>query len=211
MLDLSNYSDLNRLKGEIKLINLKFKNMKTLITLIITLALVITTSNLFGQSKTKGIAVQTIENIEAPVSEVYDILRSLERFPEWSPFKVTDPEQKTSVTGPDGEVGAVFHWEGVAEKSKGTQTISELTEDSYLLMNCDIEVPYESQGIFEYVLTEKDGETIVTQNFTVPCSGFQKFMMKLFGAEKHMAEINALGLERLKALAEQEAEVLGAK
>ncbi len=176
--------------------------MKHLFTFLFVFTLTLVTFSSLAQNK--NIAVQTTQTINAPVEEVYDLLRSFERFPEWSPFVVTDPEQKNQVTGTDGDVGAVFHWEGVAEKSLGTQTLSELKTNRYLLMNCDIQKPQKSKGVFEYTLSEENGQTVVVQNFSIPCNGFQKFMMNLFGVQKHISEINTLGMDRLKALAEKE-------
>ncbi len=173
--------------------------MKYLLNSLLTILFITLTITIMAQSK--SIEVQTIKTINAPVNEVYDILRSYERFPEWSPFLVTDPNQKNKVTGTDGKEGAVFHWEGVAEKSLGTQTLTELKKDSYLLMKCDVQKPQKSTGVFEYILEEENGKTVVTQNFSIPCNGFQKFMMGIFGVKKQVAKINKLGMERLSELA----------
>lgn len=172
--------------------------MKNLFTLLLITTIMATTNSTFAQ---KSISVQTIKTIDAPANEVYDILRSFERFTEWSPFLVTDPQQKNYVSGADGQKGSVFHWEGVAEKSLGTQTLAELKENQYLKMNCDVQKPQKSKGVFEYHLKEENGQTIVTQNFSIPCNGFQKFMMGIFGVKKEVAKINKLGMERLNELA----------
>jgi len=123
----------------------------------------------------KALKVVSKKEIKAAQVEVYDVLRNLERFPEWSPFIVEDPEQKNYVTGEAGQVGSAFHWEGVAEKSKGLQT-----------------------------LAVEDGVVEVTQTFELKCSGFNRFMMKLFGVKKHITKSNELGLTRLKTLLENE-------
>ncbi|MEL6924276.1 MAG: SRPBCC family protein [Bacteroidota bacterium] len=153
----------------------------------------------------KKMAITTTQYIKASPAEVYAILIQLERFPEWSPFVVADPEQKNYVSGSNGELGSTFHWEGVADKSKGYQTLAKVNPNSYVRMECTIEKPYESQPLFEYHLREIDGGTEVTQAFEVRVSGFSNFMMKLFGVKKQMKAANALGMERLKALVEQDA------
>ena len=174
--------------------------MKNSIAVLISAVLILISLSGFAQSK--ALEVQTIQTIEAPINEVYNILRSFERFPEWSPFLLTDPEQKNHVTGTDGQIGSAFHWEGIAEKSLGSQTLSKLEENKFLKMDCDVQKPQKSKGVFEYYLAEENGKTIVTQNFSIPCNGFQYFMMKIFGVKKEVSKINTLGLERLKVLAE---------
>jgi len=176
--------------------------MKNVFLFLALIIISISTNVLFAQSK--GLKIKTIQSIDSPVEEVFTLLRSLERFPEWSPFIVSDPDQKNYTTGIDGTVGSTFHWEGVAEKSLGIQSLSELKKNEYIRFNCDIQKPQKSKGVFEYVLEEVDGKTIVTQNFTIPCNGFSKFMMKLFGVKKQIQETNILGMERLKAIAEKE-------
>jgi len=166
---------------------------------------VVATIGVFAQKK--QIQIITTEVIQASPEEVYDLLRSFERFPEWSPFVVTDPGQKNYVTGTDGSVGSVFHWEGDAEKSLGSQTLTSLETSSYLRMDCQIEQPFTAAPTFEYHLTNTPEGLEVKQVFTYPCGGFLYFMMRIFGAQKEIAATNALGLQRLRDLAETEAQM----
>ncbi len=62
--------------------------MTNLMITFFVIALVLVTFSSFAQKKV--IEVQTTQTIDAPIHEVYDILRSFERFPEWSPFVVTE-------------------------------------------------------------------------------------------------------------------------
>lgn len=155
------------------------------------------------QAQKKAIKIISKVTIGATVGETFNTLCSLERFTEWSPFVVTDPDQKNHVTGVNGELGSTFHWEGVAEKSEGFQTLAAMEGDDYLRMECTISQPYKSQPIFEYQLTKKAGGVEVLQTFTLESSGFSRFMMGLFGVKKKMRAMNQLGLDRLKALLEK--------
>ena len=195
-----------KMKTTINHSSLKFFIMTNLISTFATFAL-ITASFTFASAQKKQMVVVSTTTIEATPEEVYDVLRSYERFPDWSPFLVTDPEQKYHVTGIDGEVGSTFHWEGVGEKSKGNQTITELREQEYLRMNCDITVPFESKPCFEYALQDTENGVVLVQTFTVEASGFSGFMMKLFGVKKHIQATNELGLQRLKDLLEEDTAV----
>jgi len=159
----------------------------------------------------KLLKIVTTQNIEASKTEAFDLLRNFERFPEWSPFIVTDPEQKNHVTGEIGQVGSVFHWEGVAEESQGTQTLAVVEGKEYLKMECNITKPFEDQPIFEYQINETERGVAVVQNFELECNGFSYLMMNLFGVKTQIAETNELGLVRLKNLLEKEAQLVTSK
>ncbi|MEM9885537.1 MAG: SRPBCC family protein [Bacteroidota bacterium] len=183
--------------------------MTNLLKTLFILSFVAITVSLSAQQKT--IRVVTTQQIEASCEAAFDLLRNFERFPEWSPFVVTDPEQKHHVTGEVGQIGSAFHWEGVAEKSEGKQTLAVLKDNEYLRMECDITKPFKDQPTFEYQLTETANGVVVTQTFELKCSGFSRFMMRLFGVEKQIAATNELGLERLKNLLEQETQLVTVK
>ena len=161
-------------------------------------------ANFSAFTQEKSISITTEIEINATKSEVYNLLKNLERYPEWSPFLVTDPNQKNSVTGNNGEVGSTFHWEGVDEKSKGFQTLSSLKRNDYIKFDCTMEIPFKGHPVFEYDIIEKDGAIVVAQHFNLHLSRFSYFMTKLFGVKKKMVETNKLGLERLKELIEKE-------
>ncbi|MBX2871107.1 MAG: hypothetical protein KTR30_03380 [Saprospiraceae bacterium] len=151
----------------------------------------------------KAITIVSEVWVEGEQQTVFNKLRSLEQFTDWSPFLVSDPEQKNWVEGVDGQIGSTFHWEGAAEKSEGFQTLAALKGQTYLRMECEISKPYKSQPVFEYELQEKDGKVQVVQTFTLKASGFNRFMMSLFGVKRKMKAINQLGMERLKMAIEE--------
>jgi len=173
--------------------------MKTSIFQIFTLVTILLcgfTNAATAQKNT--LAVKTVQQINATKAEVMDALKHYEQFPNWSPFLVTDPEQKYVIGGTNGELGSTFAWEGVAEKSQGVQTLAVINGNDYIRMDCEVVKPFKTNSIFEYTLVEKDGGVEVTQNFSSKMTGFSYFMARLFGAKKQIAEINELGLERLK-------------
>jgi hypothetical protein len=175
---------------------------KTLQLSILTLAMMMMSQLTYSQKKV--IAITSKVQIAAKQTEVFDVLRQLKRFPEWSPFLVTDPNQKYEVTGTNGEIGSKYSWVGVDEKSKGNQTLAALDGNKYVRMECLIEKPFEGQPVFEYFLTEDQKGVQVVQEFKLHLSGFSYFMTKLFGVKKKMIKTNQLGLDRLKSLVEKE-------
>lgn len=177
--------------------------MKISTIIIVAATTLVLVAAAFIASAQKNIAITSSTVINASQAEVLQILKSYEKFPEWSPFLIADPEQKHHVTGEDGEVGSTFHWEGVGEKSKGSQTLTTAEAD-YLKMDCTITEPFKSNPVFEYHLTNTPNGVEVVQEFQVEVGRFSHFMMKLFGVKKQMIETNALGMQRLKDYVESQ-------
>ncbi len=206
MSKLSNSEELARHGSEINNYSLLNSTIMTnVLKTLLAVSFFAITFTLAAQKKL--IKVVTTQTIEVSKAEAFDLLRNFERFPEWSPFVVTDPEQKNHVTGEVGQVGSAFHWEGVAEKSQGKQTLAKVQDNEYLRMECDITKPFKDQPIFEYQINETENGVEVVQNFELRCNGFNYFMMKIFGVKKQIAETNELGLARLKTLLENEAKL----
>ena len=108
----------------------------------------------FNLKAQKLVEITSSTIINAPINDVYSLIKDYERFPEWSPFLVSDPEQKNHVTGNNGELGSIFHWEGTAEKSLGSQTLTELKNKEYAKMFCDVKKPFKANSTFEYFINE---------------------------------------------------------
>jgi hypothetical protein len=103
--------------------------------------------------------------INAPKQRVIEKVRLFGQYPEWSPWKETDPEQKHWVTGTDGELGAQFHWVGVKEKGKGYQELTGLTPQS-ITIQCHIQEPFQSEPTFKYSFTDLPEGTQVEYVFS---------------------------------------------
>jgi hypothetical protein len=152
----------------------------------------------------KHISIRSTQRVAGTKQQVFDHIRHLNNFPGWSPFLKADPQQKNWVTGNDGQVGAAFHWVGVAEKSEGKQVIVGLEGNSVVRVRCDITVPFKAQPTFVYTLTEKDGGVEVVQQFDTAMPVPANVFGMLFGLKAKMAATNQEGLVLLEqALARQ--------
>ena len=152
----------------------------------------------------KSISIRSTIAVKTTRSQAFDLVRSLKRYPEWSPFLVTDPHQKNFVTGEDGRLGSAFHWEGVDEKSKGTQILERAEENVYVKFVCDMEKPFAGHPVFEYRLKDTDAGVEIQQDFNLQLSTFNYFLTKVFRVKSKMAATNRLGLERLQAILEKQ-------
>ncbi|MEL7534163.1 MAG: SRPBCC family protein [Bacteroidota bacterium] len=155
-----------------------------------------------AKAQKRTITITSKVLVKTTVEEAFELLRQFDRFPEWSPFLVADPDQKYHVTGDNGAIGSAFHWQGVGEKSEGYQTLSVLEENQYLRMDCNISLPFKSTPTFEYRLRRTPEGVEIIQEFSMQPSAFSYLMMRIFKVEAEMQATNQLGLERLKTLLE---------
>lgn len=176
---------------------------KTVIIIGIALGAVLITGVILALVAPKRISITSKQFFNASKQTVYDQLRFMNNFPNWSPFKVQDPEQKFTVTGQDGELGATFSWEGVKEKSKGSQKVVALKENEKVDIQCNITEPFQANPFFSYTLTEKKGGVEVTQQFDVDMPIPTNIFGMLLGLKSKMATTNEQGLSLLKKVAEQ--------
>ncbi len=153
-------------------------------------------------SDEKEIAIVIEQEVNAPVSEVYDKVRHLENYASWSPFRLNDPEQKYRLSNVDGQVGARFHWVGVKEVSEGYQEIVGLEENKAVKIKCNITVPYEAKPEFNYSFAERGNKTYVTQEFKVQMPFPANIIAHFTDLRKEMKLTNEKGLSLLKKVCE---------
>lgn len=175
---------------------------KTLMIIGIALSALLVAGVILSLVAPKRISVRNTAFIKATKQHVYDQLRYMRNFPTWSPFRVQDPEQKFSVTGKDGDVGATFSWEGVKEKSKGSQRVAKLKANEEVLIECAITVPFKSNPTFAYTLIEKGGGVEVVQQFDTEMPVPSNIFGLLLGLKEKISATNQQGLGLLKKVSE---------
>lgn len=155
-------------------------------------------------SDEKEIVIVSEQKIDAPANVVYNKVRNFKNYPSWSPFRLTDPQQKFDITAVDGQVGSKFHWVGVKETSEGYQEIVGLEENKAVKIKCNITVPYEAKPEFNYFLTERDNNTYVRQEFKVKMAFPTNIIAHLMDLRKEMRLTNEKGLSLLKKVCEED-------
>lgn len=175
---------------------------KTLIVIGIVLGALLIAGVILSLVAPKRISVTNKQFIHASKQQVFDQLRFMKNFPKWSPFLVQDPEQKYTVSGQDGEVGATYSWEGVKEKSKGSQRVAKLKSTDEVVIECNITVPFHANPTFNYSLVEKSGGVEVVQHFDTEMPVPSNIFGLLFGLKEKISASNKQGLDLLKKVSE---------
>ena len=180
--------------------------------------LVVMGFGLFRASQLRTIQITKSVIVNGSRQEVFDMVRYLRNFPQWSPFLAADPTQKYQIKGNDGHVGALYHWEGNKGKDLGYQEmyhwegnkgkdlgyqeIVEIEALDFIGMKCDIQKPFKAAPTFEYSFSEAGVGIKVTQDFKLESGLVDAFFMWVFGAKKEMEATNEKGLKLLKAAVE---------
>ncbi len=152
----------------------------------------------------KQITIVSEQKISSPVSVVYEKVKYLKNYPSWSPFRLTDPQQKYRVSEVDGQVGSKFYWTGVKETSEGYQEIMGLEENKAVKIQCTITVPYEAKPQFNYYFIQKDNATFVRQEFKIDMAFPANIIAHFTDLRTEMRKMNEQGLVLLKKVCEQE-------
>ena len=151
------------------------KIVKIVIYVVVGLAALWMLLGLFAKS---NYHIERSQEINAPRELVYEYVRYFKNFGAWSPWSPLDPNMKSSITGTDGQVGAVHKWSGNDDVGEGQQTITAMTSD-----RIDMEVkflrPFESVAP-SYMTFKADGDkTTVTWAFDMhvafPWNGLAMF------------------------------------
>ncbi len=155
------------------------------------------------ESNMTSLNIQKTITIKADLPHVFDHIKYLEKFPEWSPFLEEDPTQTYKVTGTDGQIGAQYHWEGNKGKDLGYQEIKSIDPGKSIQMQCDIQRPFKAKPTFSYTFKQQGDKILVTQDFHLSVKRIDLFFMKLFGGVKDINRMNERGLELLKIACEK--------
>lgn len=103
--------------------------------------------------------IERSAEINAPREVVFEQLLLFKNFKNWSPWHVYDPNMKTTITGTDGEPGAVYSWIGNDDVGKGDITLKSVTPG-----RLDFDINFSDWGTSPayFLLEEKDEKTNIT-------------------------------------------------
>jgi uncharacterized protein YndB with AHSA1/START domain len=139
--------------------------------------------------------------INAPITDVFDVMNDLGQLNEWSPFVAMDKTVTSTVSEPAKGVGAVYSWDG-KRIGKGTMTITNATKPGRIAMDMVFNNNKTTTALSEYLLTENDGATVVTWSMSGERTTGMWLMAAVLGMDNMMKKNFADGLSSLKKLVE---------
>ncbi|MES2132447.1 MAG: SRPBCC family protein [Bacteroidota bacterium] len=137
--------------------------------------------------------------------EVFDYIRHIKNMDHYNKWVMTDPGQKTTFTGVDGETGFIYAWDSQNKQAgKGEQEIKQIDPNNKIVLEVRFEKPF--KGVSEtYMTTETTGlnQTKVTSVFTGNKNYGMKLAHMLLNLEKVLGKDLDKTLQNLKQILEK--------
>lgn len=137
--------------------------------------------------------------IQASAATVYEELRLLKNFNEWSVWNQHDSTVKNTLSGTDGTAGARSDWQGDPEISgKGSIELTAATANSQVKHSIRFHSPKAMTARSEFTLNESDGLTNVTWYFEMDTPRPWNIFNLFADLDKQLGEDFDKGLKALK-------------
>jgi len=163
--------------------------------LLAVLAVVIATRP--GQFRVERSAV-----VAAPPERVYARIADLHAWEGWSPWAKLDPKMKTTYGGPDGQVGATYHWLGDDKVGEGRMTLTELLPFRRVTVRLEFLKPFAATNQTVFELAPDAAGTRVTWSMSGENGALGKLFTLFMDMDKTVGGDFEKGLAALKAQAE---------
>ncbi len=115
--------------------------------------------------------------IDAPSEKIYAILNNFNEWQAWSPWLITEPEAKVTVS----EDAKSYEWEGNRTGS-GNMSITNESENSLIDYDLNFVKPWKSKAKVRFRLEPKDGGTEVAWGMDSSLPFFMFWMTKMMTA-----------------------------
>lgn len=121
-----------------------------------------------------NIRVIRTQQIDAPVSKVYQTISSIKTWEHWSPWIIMDPDTVVEVAADDKS----YEWSG-NRTGKGHMSISREEKDKSVDYDLTFLTPYKSKAKVTFTTTERDGGTEVAWHMDSSLPWFMFWMKKM--------------------------------
>lgn len=147
--------------------------------------------------------VERSETIAARPAAIFDRVRTLQGWDDWSPWAQMDPDMTKTYDGEPGAVGSSYHWTGNRKVGEGQMTVTASEPNKRIAIDLAFIKPFKSESVTEMLLAPAGDNTEVTWRMT----GEKSLMIKVFGLigrgmDKMVGPDFDQGLAKLKRLVE---------
>lgn len=140
--------------------------MKTLKYILLGIAGILILLLIVAAFADKSYTMQREVTIDKPAMAIYDYVRMHKNQTDWNAWYKMDTNATISITGTDGEVGAVWNWES-AITGKGNETIRSLDPGKTIVYELHFIEPFEAKATSDIKFEAIDStHTLVSTTFT---------------------------------------------
>jgi hypothetical protein len=187
--------------------------MKILKYIFITIGVLIAAVLIAGLILPKEYKLSREVTIKRNNTDVYNYVKYLKNQAHYNVWAQMDPNQITTYTGEDGQVGFTSAWKSEIDSvGTGTQTIVAMNEGKSIDYEIVFTEPFESTMQTAMLFEPVDGSsTKVTWNFRGDMNYPFNVMLLVYDMEKTLGKDLQKGLNTLKEILEKESESSSAK
>jgi Polyketide cyclase / dehydrase and lipid transport len=156
----------------------------------------------YAATKPDSYTVSRSQLIQAPADQLHAIINTPSEFEKWSPYASKDPQMKNTYSGPASGVGARNDFVGNGQVGEGSVEIIRSSAPSEVAMRLIMVKPFAADNEVIYSLKPQGAATEVTWAMTAKAPYFAKVIGVLINMDKMIGSDFAVGLQKLKALAE---------
>ena len=153
--------------------------MKKVLTTLLILVLVLIA---FVSSRPASFHIERSTTIVAAPEAVFPHLTDFHRWAAWSPWEKLDPQMKTTFSGAESGVGAVYEWSGSDQVGQGRMTVLEAVPNSRVAIKLEFIKPFTATNACTFTLTPDVSGTRVTWGM----DGTNNFVAKAFSLFMNM-------------------------
>ncbi len=173
---------------------------KILIVIVVALAAVL----IFAATKPDTFRVERSTIINVPPAKIFPLLDDFHNWGSWSPWEKLDPAMKRILSGPPGQTGAVYAWDGSSKVGAGRMEVKDVNVPSKVVIQLDFLRPFEAHNVTDFTLARRaDSGTEVTWQMRGPSPFVSKLMGVFVSMDKMIGKDFEAGLANLKAVAEK--------
>jgi hypothetical protein len=159
----------------------------------------------FVVSRPNECNVSRTATVGAPSEVVFDIVNTLSRWPEWSPYDKRDPAMKRTITGPAAGPGASYAWTGNGKVGAGRMTVTDAVPGRRVTMDLQFDRPFKCRNVVNFVIEPAAGGSQVTWAMAGKNTLMGKAMSAVINMDKMVGTDFEQGLKNLDAVAKAEA------
>jgi uncharacterized protein YndB with AHSA1/START domain len=149
----------------------------------------------------KDITISRTIEINKPVDQVYNVVKDFNYYKQWNAWSQMDKDAKGEITGPAGEVGTKWSWDGDTV-GVGSLTIEELEPNQSITSKLEFISPMtaEAQDLWDFEMVDSSTTKITWTYAGTTDSYFMRYMNPMM--EGMLAPDIETGLNNLKTLVE---------
>jgi hypothetical protein len=176
--------------------------MLKILAIVFALAL----AGVAGLAATKPDSFQVIRalRMQAPPPAVFSVISDFAQWGAWSPWVAKDPALEISTSDKTTGMGAMYEWSGNRKVGRGRLEIVTVVAPENIRMKLTIFEPALARNIVEFSLSPVGAFTKVSWSMAGPMDFKTKLMSVFTPMDVLIGPDFELGLERLKALVEQQ-------